>query len=56
VCSSDLMQFDRPTHEQQGVGLGLALVKRLTHLCGGDVIIESVFGKQTIVRIALQLA
>jgi len=50
------MQFDRPTHEQQGVGLGLALVKRLTHLCGGDVIIESVFGKQTIVRIALQLA
>jgi CheY-like chemotaxis protein/anti-sigma regulatory factor (Ser/Thr protein kinase) len=47
------MQFDRATQEQQGVGLGLAIVKRLANICNGEVILEGVVGKQTIVRVAL---
>lgn len=47
------VQFDRSMREQQGVGLGLAIVKRLTQLYDGGFSIESVPGKQTIVRIAL---
>jgi two-component system sensor histidine kinase/response regulator len=34
-------QFDRDRYEQQGVGLGLVLVKTLTQIYGGDLSIES---------------
>jgi two-component system, sensor histidine kinase and response regulator len=48
-------QFDRKKQEQQGLGLGLALIQKLTDGCGATLSMESVPAKGTTVRIAFQV-
>jgi signal transduction histidine kinase len=47
------MQFDRKLHEQQGLGLGLTIARRLTELHGGTLTIQSEAGVGTNVTIKL---
>ncbi|MCC7206371.1 MAG: response regulator [Anaerolineae bacterium] len=50
------MQFDRDHYEQQGTGMGLALVRRLVQLHEGRFDISSAPGEGTTVRIELPSA
>jgi signal transduction histidine kinase len=50
------MQFERKWFEQQGLGLGLIIAKRLSELYGGEISIESVPDTFTHVTISLPLA
>jgi signal transduction histidine kinase len=47
------VQFDRQTYEQQGLGLGLILARRLTELHGGQLTVQSEVGSGTTVKIQL---
>lgn len=49
------MQFERKTYEQQGVGLGLRIVKRIVELAGGKFSIASVRQEQTTVKVSLPI-
>ena len=49
------MQFDRRIYEQQGIGLGLIITKRLTELHNGSVGFSSAVGKGTTVTVALPI-
>jgi signal transduction histidine kinase len=50
------MQFERKMHEQQGLGLGLAIAKRMAELHGGSLAIQSDRGAGTTVSVRLPLA
>jgi two-component system, sensor histidine kinase and response regulator len=47
------MQFEREHHEQQGLGLGLMIAKRLTELHNGSIQVESLQGKGTTITLTL---
>lgn len=47
------MQFERKFYEQQGVGMGLKLVKKIAELCGGQFSISSIYQQETTVHITL---
>lgn len=49
-------QFDRKKNEQQGLGLGLVLVQKVTALCHANFSLTSEPGKGTQVQIAFPLA
>lgn len=49
------VQIDRYKHEQQGVGVGLSIVRALSDIHGGEAVLESAVGRGTraIVRLPL---
>ncbi|MCC5626973.1 hybrid sensor histidine kinase/response regulator [Nostoc sphaeroides CHAB 2801] len=49
------MQFERKSYEQQGIGMGLKLVKKIAELCGGQFSISSIYQQETTVHIALPI-
>ena len=48
------MQFERKLHEQQGTGLGLQIVRQLTHLHDGRFHITSQLKAGTTVEVCLK--
>jgi signal transduction histidine kinase len=64
ISAADLLKLGKPFEQvesehvraKEGTGLGLALVKALTAMHGGDATIESVLGEGTTVRVLLPFA
>ncbi|NEQ97078.1 MAG: response regulator [Cyanothece sp. SIO2G6] len=51
-----LMQFDRHVYEQQGIGMGLKIVRRIIELAGGQLSITGQYQKDITVQFTLPLA
>jgi CheY-like chemotaxis protein len=52
---SDYNQVDASAHREiQGTGLGLSITKKFIELMGGDIIIESEYGKGTVFRVRIR--
>jgi two-component system, sensor histidine kinase and response regulator len=49
------MQFDREQHEQQGLGLGLMIAKRLTEIHGGNIRVSSIQENGTTIFLSFPL-
>jgi two-component system sensor histidine kinase VicK len=50
-----MIQAERQKYEQQGVGMGLPIVKQITRLHGGSILLESQVGQGTRVTLRLPL-
>ncbi|MEI6332641.1 MAG: hybrid sensor histidine kinase/response regulator [Pseudanabaena sp. ELA645] len=48
-------QFERKYYEQQGIGLGLQIVKKIVVFCGGSLSISSIYKQGTTVHIKLPI-
>ena len=46
------MQFEREQYEQQGLGLGLMIAKRLTEIHGGNIQVNSILGEGTTILLS----
>ena len=55
-CPKGRKHFDRKTHEQQGLGLGLTIARRIAELHGGALSIQSEKGAGTTVTVKLPKA
>jgi two-component system sensor histidine kinase/response regulator len=49
------MQFDRERYEQQGLGLGLMITKRLTEIHGGNIHVDSSPGNGTTLSLSFPI-
>jgi len=49
------LQFDRERHEQQGLGLGLMIAKRLTEIHGGNICVSSIQENGTTISLSFPL-
>jgi C4-dicarboxylate-specific signal transduction histidine kinase len=47
------VQFERKKYEQQGLGLGIAIVKRLLAIYQGKMVVESIPTRSTTVTIEI---
>ncbi|ELS32932.1 MULTISPECIES: hybrid sensor histidine kinase/response regulator [Pseudanabaena] len=50
------IQFERKSYEQQGIGLGLRIVKKIVELAGGNFSITSIYQQETTIHISLPIA
>ncbi len=50
------MQFERWLYEQQGIGLGLTIARRLVEVYQGQFEMHSAYGEGTVVRVALPVS
>ena len=49
------IQFERPAHAQDGMGMGLKIAQRITELAGGKFSIHSVYRQETLVKLTIPL-